>query len=345
MIETAPTHDHDRTAKVLHTIVGHKLPICFVNAVRSVRTLAPGDDLLVIDNASNLPGLTQQLLALESAGESMMVITRASHDLSHNTTVGGLYDAYREAVDYALDGGYDLLHLIQGDMQMPWWGPSMVDRALDLYDSFPDCVNIVTTAIPRDRGVAGAVSEVQESTMELVGYDLTDTGLYHLGRWRERGVRFHGSEQGHARFYRQAGLRVICHPWPPIAQIPWPAVVRNGEVRGREVVPEQPLLLLPLSDQEIADVKGERGPTWLEDVCTPWGWTCLTPMLATALESIDHWVSCYRDLRSRGWRRARPNWERRGLEPKRSIWRTQRRPSVWQVALLPPWHELRRRLR
>ena len=300
MIETVPTHDPDRTAKVLHTIVGHKLPISFVNAVRSVRTLAPGDDLLVIDNASNLPGLTQQLSALESTDESVRVITRASNDLSHNTKVGGLYDAY---------------------------------------------VNIVTTAIPRDRGAAGAVSEVQESTMELVGYGLTDTGLYHLGRWRERGMHFHGSEQGHARFHREAGLRVICHPWPSIAQIPWPAVVRNGEVRGREVIPEQPLPLRPLSDQEIADVKGDRGPTWLEDVCTPWGWTRLTPMLATALESIDHWVSCYRDLRTRGWRRSRPTWERRGLAPGRSIWRTQRRPSVWRVALLPPWHELRRRLR
>ena len=291
MIETVPSHDRDPTAKVLHAIVGHKLPISFLNAIRSVRMCAPAD------------------------------------------------------VGYALGGGHDLLHLIQGDMQMLWWGRCIVDRALDLYDSSPDCVNIVTTAIPRDRGVAGAVSEVQESAMELVGYGLTDTGLYHLGRWRERGVRFHGSEQGHARCYREAGLRVICHPWPPIAQLPWPAVVRNGEVKGREVVPEQPLLLRPLSDQEIADVKGGRGPTWLEDVCTPWGWTCLPPMLATALESIDYWVGRYRDLRSRGWRRARPTWERRGLEPERSIWRTQRRPSLWQVALLPPWHELRRRLR
>ena len=32
-------------------------------------------------------------------------------------------------------------------------------------------------------------------------YGLTDTGLYHLGRWRDRGMRFGPSEREHARLH------------------------------------------------------------------------------------------------------------------------------------------------
>lgn len=337
------THVPDaREPKVLHAVVGHKLPTYFLNAVRSVRALAPGDDLVVVDNASGLPSLTDALEREREAHPQIHVIRRDRNDLSHNTKVGGLYDAYRELVDYALYGGYDLLHLLQGDMQMLWWGPRAVDRALEIYESFPECVNIHTSAIPQDRRLDDdAVEVVDGALLELVNYGLSDTGLYHLGRWRERGVHFHESEGAHARHYHAQGLRVLCHPWPPVAPVPWPAVVRNGRVRGREVIPDHPLLLRPLGAHEIACIQAETRPRWLEDVCMPWGWACLTPMASSAMESIEYWVYRYRDFRARGWP-ARPRWERRGIDPQRSIWRTQRRPRLWQVALLPPWHELKR---
>jgi len=334
----------DPIARVLHAVVGHKLPVYFLNAVRSVRMLAPDDDLLVVDNASGLPQLAAALAQLEATDGRVRVIQRMSNDLSRNTKVGGLYDAYAEVLSYAQDGGYDLLHLIQGDMQMLWWGAAAVDRALELYERFPDCVNIHTTAIPQDRRLSDAVAPVDEGIMALAGYGLSDTGIYHLARWRERGVSFQDSEQGHARFYERQGLRVLCHPWPPVAQVPWPAVVRNGEVKGREVVPSHALLLRPLGDEEIAGMQSAPGPVWLEQVCTPWGWACLSPMTPSALESIEYWVYRYRDFRARGWPAARPTWERRGLDPSSSLWRAQRRPSLWQVALLPPWYEIRRRI-
>lgn len=330
--------------RVLHAIVGHKLPTYFLNAVRSVRMLAPDDDLVVMDNASGLSGLTDQLRQLSAADEHVHLRERTINDLSRNTKVGGLYDACTEIVQYAVEGRYDLLHLMQGDMQMLWWNPAVVEKAMELYEQFPDCVNIATTALPQDRRLSDAVRVREGPLVELPHYGLCDTGLYHLGRWRQREIRFHDNEQAHARAYREAGLRVLCHPWPPVAPVPWPAVVRRGIVRGREVVPRHALLLRPLDAAEVTAVRQAADPIWLEDVCIPWGWTCLNPMATTAPESIEYWVFRYRDFRHRGWNGALPRWERRGIARGRSAWRVQRRPGLWQVALLPLWSELRRRL-
>ncbi len=328
-------------ARMLHVIVGHKLPAYFLNSIRSVRASAPDDDLLVVDNASGLSALQARLSELSVADPKMHLLSRSSNDVSRNSKVGGLYDAYREAVAYAFEHGYGLLHIMQADMQMLWWDDSIVAKALGLFERYPECVNIHMTAIPRDRRLSEQVSIVEGPLVELPGYGLSDTGLYHLGRWRENEVRFLDSEQAHARHYRRGGLKVLCHPWPAVAQIPWPAVVRNAQVRGREVTPRHPLLLRPLSAEEVAAVKRSREPVWLEDVCIPWGWVCLTPMWPSALESIDYWVCRYRDFRQRGWRAAWPRWERRGVE--RGLRRPQRRPSMWEVLLMPPWFELRRR--
>jgi hypothetical protein len=321
--------------------VGHKLPIYFLNAVRSVQRFAPGDDVLVIDNASDLPGLTEELSALESRDPRLRVMRRRSNDLSRNTKVGGLYDAYRGAIDYAMRGDYDLLHLIQGDMQLLWWDEQIVAKAVELYDRFPGCVNIHMCALPQDRRLSPAVKRLDGAVVELTEYGLSDTGLYHLARWRDRGLRFHDSEQAHARTYRDAGMRVLCHPWPAVAPVPWPAVVRNGRVKGREVVPPYEFLLRPLTAVEIAGLLRATAPVWLEAVCVPWGWACLNPMSVSALESIEYWVYRYRDFGLRGWVGACPRWDRRGLRPGCSIWRVQRRPRIWQVALLPPWYGLK----
>ena len=66
-----------------------------------------------------------------------------------NRKVGGLYDAYNEVVTYAIEQGYDYLHIMQHDMQMLWWDESVMVRAREIYTEHPECVNIHTLAIPR----------------------------------------------------------------------------------------------------------------------------------------------------------------------------------------------------
>jgi hypothetical protein len=327
--------------RVLQAIVGHQLPVYFLNSVRSVRRLAPDDDLLVVDNASGSSELIEALSRLADSDARITLRLRSSNDISRNAKVGGLYDAYGEILTHALGGGYDLLHLIQADMQMVWWDERALDAAWDMFVRVPECVNVHTSALPADMG--DGVLWRDARTREIAGYGITDTGFYHLARWRERGVRFGESESGHSRHYHALGLRTLVHPVPPIAPVPWPAVVRSGRVCGREVRLTRELLLRPLNAEELAERQAHAGDVWLEDVCIPWGWSSLTPMASTAPESLDWWVYRYRELRARKWRGALPSWTRSGLDRGESRLRVQRRPSLAALVFRPLRAALRRR--
>jgi hypothetical protein len=332
---------------VLHAIVGHKLPGYFINATNSVRLMAENDDILVVDNASGMPALIRELQSIAEQEPRVSLLLRRTNDLSRNTKVGGLYDAYNEVVGYALDRGYDYLHVMQHDMQMLWWDETIIPRATEIFAEYPGCVNIPTIALARDLALSDGLEYVKPKLVSLSHYGLTDTGLYDLAKWRARDMRFGASETAHSQQYLKEGLRVICHPQPTVAFVPWPAVVRSGRVVGREVESLHQFLLRPLTDSEIRQVKESTERVWLEDVCVPWGWTCLTPYWLTDLRTITYWVYRYRDIRHRGLRAAWPRWRRTGLPPGASIRRVQRAPrfGVLQAMAGPAWHGLRRAIR
>jgi len=319
--------------RVLHAIVGHKLPTYFVNAINSVLLMTGNDDILVVDNASNLPALTRELQSIASQEPRMRLLLRDTNDISRNSKVGGLYDAYNEVITHALGQGYDYLHIIQHDMQLIWWDETVMQCAREIFAEYPECVNISTFAFPHNICLSGNLEYVKPKLVLLRQYGLTDTGLYDLAKWRANDMRFCDSETAHSQKYLAEGMRVFLHPLPTVACIPWPAVVRGGQVIGREVQPRQKFLLRPLTSSEISQVKESTEPVWLESVCIPWVWTCLTPYWVTDLRSIDYWVYLYRDMRSRGLRAAWPRWERRGLPADTSLRRIQRRPrfGLWQV--------------
>jgi hypothetical protein len=319
--------------RVLHAIVGHNLPSYFLNAVHSVLLMTGNDDILVVDNASNLPALTGELRSIADREPRMRLLLRDTNDISRNGRVGGLYDAYNEVIAHALGHGYDYLHIMQHDMQLLWWDETVLRRAREIFAEYPECVNIATIALQQNILLSGSLEYVKPKLVALRKYGLTDTGLYDLAKWRAHDMRFYDSESAHSQKYLAAGHRVFLHPLPTVAHIPWPAVVRNGQVIGREVQPRQSFLLRPLNPSEISEVKESTEPVWLEDVCIPWGWTCLTPYWTTDVRSRDYWVYFYRDVRHRGLRAAWPRWERRGLPAGTSLRQIQRHPrfGLWQV--------------
>jgi hypothetical protein len=328
------------TGRVLHVVVGHGLRTYFLNAVRSVRTTAPDDEILIVDNASPDTGLRVELARISAEDPHMRLLLRDSNDLT-NGKVGGLYDAYREAFALATNEGFDYLHLVQGDMQVLWWDDEVVSRAAELFDSEVRCVNIYTVLLTSDRAFSDEIEQLgRGEPSKLRHYGLTDTGLYHLGRWREFDMSFADNEREHAQKYLAQCFTVICHPWPTDAPIPWPAVVRKGVQRGREIVPRKPFLLRPLSPESIAELK-QRSWTWLEDVCIPWGWTCLTPMGTTHL-GPDYWAARRQDAASHGLISSLPRWERRGLDVGRwnPFWRSQYRPSLLKLIVVVPVREI-----
>jgi hypothetical protein len=344
----AEMHDDvvtDAGRRILHAIVGHKFPGYFTNAVSSVLLMAAGDDILVVDNASNLPALTEKLRSVAKQEPRVRLLLRDTNDLSRNGKVGGLYDAYNEVVSHALREGYDYLHIMQHDMQLLWWDESVVQCAQEIYAGHPECVNISMFAQPHYSSLGGNLEYVKPKIARLRDYGLTDTGLYHLERWRRHDMRFLGSETAHAKKYLDQGLEVFLHPTPAVGLIPWPAVVRGGRVVGREVERRQQFLLRPLTPSQISHVKEAAEPAELESIGIPWGWTCLTPYWATDLRKIDYWVYAYRDIRRRGPLAARPRWERRGLAAGTSLRGAQRRPrlGLWPALVQPAWYTVRRR--
>lgn len=316
-------------ASVLHVVVGHGLPVSFLNAVRSLQAAAPGDAILVIDNASPDEALRAELGALAAADSRLEVVLRSENDVRSNAKVGSLYTAYALAFARAVAAGYDLVHVLQGDMQTLWWDDEAVDRALALFEAHPTCVNVATLLLPRDRQLTDELeASKSEGVLRLRKYGLTDTGLFHLGRWAALGCAFGTSEREHAGRFLEAGFEVLCHPWPTDAWLPWPAVVRNGTQVGKEVRSGAPFLLRPLGPEAVHRVKAATGPVWLEDACVPWGWTCLTPMWTTGLDTLDYWVLRYRDARRNGLAHVLPRLDRRGAEGAGRPW--------WQLPFRPP---------
>jgi hypothetical protein len=338
-----------RRPSVLHLVVGYGLPVYFLNAVRSVRAAAPADQVLVIDNASPGSDLRHELSRIAGADDKIDLVLRTTNDVRRNRKVGSLYTAYETAVERAIDRGFDYLHIIQGDLQMLWWDDELVRRASEIFEARPDCVNVYTQLLSRDKVLADELIPAgPDGLMKLRRYGLTDTGLYHLGRWRANAMRFGQAEQDHARHYLSKGLEVICHPWPADAPIPWPAVMRNGRRSGREVSTSKPYLLRPLAADEVVRLKQSSGYPWLEDFCVPWGWVCAAPMWVTRVDSIDYWVLRYRDARANGLRHLLPYPVLRGVDDsdRRGPLRTYPyRPSVFRLLVAAPAGEAARRLR
>ncbi len=333
---------------MLHVVVGHGLPAYFLNSVRSVRAAAPEDPVLVIDNASPQPELRSALRRMAAEDPKIDLILRSSNELRRNRKVGGLYDAYKMAFEHAVARKFDLLHLLQSDFQLMWWDDDLVEKSRKLYAAHPHCVNIQMQFLSHDKKLTDDLAPADGGLTRLKNYGLTDTGLYHLGRWQARAMQFGPNEQAHARRYLGEGLEVLCHPWPTDAPIPWPAVIRNGTQRGREVVTGKPFLLKPLRPGDVAHLKAAASRVWLEDMCIPWGWACATPMWVSGLDSMDYWVLRYRDAKKNGLRHILPRLELRGVEGEgwRALMRAHRyRPPFSGLLALAPVRGITRGLR
>ena len=328
------------SGSVLHVVVGHEQPTYFLNAIRSVRACAPSDPLLVIDNASTHRGLRRALRQIEAEDDLVEVVLRGSNDTRLNGKVGELYLAYAEAFAAATARGYDLLHLVQADFQVLWWDDELVARSLALFEAHPRCVNLFTQLLSRDVELAETlVPSSTPGVLALRGYGLTDTGIYHLERWRRFGMRFDADETLHAARYLRDGYEVLCHPWPVDAAIPWPSVVRGGVERGREVRRREAFLLRPLDDAAVVRLKAAHPPGRHEDFAIPWGWLSLAPVWATDADALGYWVLRYRQARRDGVAAALPRLDRRGVPAGSWLWLLltyQHRPPLGRLFLMAP---------
>jgi hypothetical protein len=319
---------------ILHVIVGHGLPVMFRNAVASFRAVCPDGELLVIDNGSPQQALRDDLVRRANHDVRTTTVLRDNNNLE-NAKVGALYAAYRLAFDIATERGFRYVHLLQGDLQVLWWDLDALAKLSELYQRHRNCVNVHTLALSTDRALMGVV-QVDKATGDTVmpDYGVTDTGMFHLQRWRDSGMRFMSSEQETAALAREKGLITVVCPWPTEVPVPWPAVVRRGRQVGREVKTAKPYLCRPLDQTAVAMVKRSASPVPLETVCTPWGWWCLAPMSETDLSRWYYLNYRRRAVQRDGWR-GRPHWITRGLDHNWEVLITPHRPSLAALVLRP----------
>lgn len=330
---------------VLHVVVGHGLPRLFLNTVSSVQALVPGEPLLVIDNASPQRALHEELRRQAEAHPATRLVRRERNERV-NGKVGGLYGAYEMAWATAAAEGFDYVHLMQADMQLLWWDEVLLHKAEEIYARQPNCVNIVTMALSKDRQLAGELRTDPVSGYTVLSrYGVTDTGLYSMARWASSGMAFGASESEHARAALGKGLAAVVLPCPTEVQVPWPAVVRKGRQVGREVRTSKPFLCRPLNPEEKERVKAAVTPVTMEEVCVPWGWTCLSPMWNSDVNNVYYLALRRKDISLHGWRRGLPRWDRRGVERRWPPLGRPHRPSVAKLLTLPLWSALRSRAR
>jgi hypothetical protein len=321
--------------RILHVIVGHGLPVLFLNTVDSFRAVCPRSELLVIDNRSPQASLRADLARRAEADPAMQLLLRDTNDPA-NSKVGELYEAYRCAFDIARRRGFDYVHLLQGDMQVMWWDEDARRKLAELYLRHPRCVNIHTRALSSDRTLMrDIVVDAATRDAVLAHYGMTDTGLYDLARWDESGMVFATSETATSAIALERGLEVVVSPWPTEVPVPWPAVVRSGRQVGREVTTAKPFLCRPLDDQAVAAIKTAGYPVPWEEMCVPWGWSCLAPMSETDLSKWYYLNYRRRAILRHGWRQGAPRWITEGLDRRVDRVLAPHRPALLALLLRP----------
>ena len=321
--------------EILHVIVGHSLPVLFMNAVTSFRAICPDAELLVIDNASPQSSLRRRLADIGRADPRTEVVLRNSNHRG-SEKVGELYEAYELAFSSACERGFKYVHLLQGDMQMLWWDDDARAKIAELYRRHPNCVNVFTRALSSDRTLTGSVTvDAETGDAVLRAYHLSDTGMFHLERWAASGVRFEATEELTSARAGELGLRTFVSPWPTEVPVPWPAVVRKGRQVGREVRTSKPYLCRPLGPEAVETVKKADYPVAWEDICVPWGWSCLTPMSETDLSKWYYLNYRWLAVRTHGWRAGAPRWASAGLDRRADLLLAPRRPPLWRLVLQP----------
>ena len=320
---------------ILHVVVGHGLPTLFLNTVRSFREVCPTSALLVIDNGSPQAGL-RRALEERAAREPQTEARAARHERAGEREGGRAVRRLPAGLRLAAGEGFRYVHLLQGDMQCMWWDRDARAKLAELYHRHPACVNVHTRALSSDRTLMGdLVVDVLSGDATLPGYGMTDTGMVDLRRWEEHGMRFLRSEEETAALAAAKGLEVVVSPWPTEVPVPWPAVVRSGRQVGREVQAGKPLLCRPLGHADVAAIKAAAYPVAWEEMCVPWGWSCLAPMSETDLSNWYYLNYRRRAVQRHGWRAGRPRWVVRGLDRRRDLVTAPHRPSVMRLVLRP----------
>jgi hypothetical protein len=320
-------------SSVLHVVVGAGVIPHFRNAIESIITHT-NDRVFAVYNSISPADAARFSRYAENAGFGDRVVFRTLGNQGTSKT-GSLYDAYNLAIDFAIEGHFDYLNLVQADCQLMWWSDALVTRLDEIFAaarvSDGPGVLCVGTIFPVFGKYVGSnihntiVFNSKLKTFVEMGAGMGDVGIFSISAIRASGFRFVDTETELQERYRRGGYVVPLLDAPCVAFIPWPATVRNGKVVGSVVEPlpaGTPMLqLVDGANPAATERSWGDSPFWMEDWVRPTGWNCLFPYWPTSIEN--------------------PKWFRRRLRACQLLgvrpWATTRRIFEDSCGSAPGW--------
>jgi hypothetical protein len=274
------------------------------NCVRSIELFSPETKLVVFDDKSDDPLTLAALDDIAARGHEVVVneeVSTARH--------GNLYPNLNRALHLAHSRQFRLLHLVEDDTQFVWRNADLEADVAALLAAFPKAAGVGAYFWKLATKARGDVLPGHPAYRMRYGPGSQNT-FVDVPRLVNLGFRYQADEASTMQHGASLGLEALALAHPVVTRIPWPMYARHRGVTGDHVLTDKPLLIKPLSDDDIrrlATRNIEQFP-YAEDYCLPWGWRCWKPY---------GWTSSYRS-----WARgllsvARHRRSIRGLIPRR----------------------------
>ncbi len=235
------------------------------NLLESITRFYPDFDVAVFDDMSEDSATGKLLAALKQKGTRVITGDADTTKSKH----GGLYTQMNEALNYAIEQGFDYAYFVQDDMQFLWRDETLEIRVKEVF-GYNECVMCNCNFLQKilKAGIEERLPWVKECAFSFKGNGVADTGIINLQKAKYIGLHFPcHSESGNGRYWHDRNYRLYWLPQPHLAWVPWPTTYRNKSKESRN-----PRFLNPLSADAINKLAGNNSYVYLEDYTSIQGW-------------------------------------------------------------------------
>jgi glycosyltransferase involved in cell wall biosynthesis len=280
--------------RLLTCITTYNQPRYLPNAVDSTLELFRHGDLVISDTGSDSAEQLDYLEGLERRG--LPVLRRDPGEVVRGALYANLYPGMNAALDFAQEGGYDVVQFVQDDMQFTWHDPELPAKVELIFAARSDAAQVTTTFFKQILYTIRARLEFCEDVRayHVRPYGMSDLGFVRVDLLDEHGFRFNGSENETSAFWRERDYRLYSLHSPVLAWLP---THLDGIARPRV----ERFYLKPLDDGQIARLTSRplAEVPYHEDWCLPWGWACLRPYWFTRRDAEEYFRLLLGSFRAR----------------------------------------------
>lgn len=293
--------------KIIHLIYGAALFWYFKNAINSVILKDNSSDIIICINngpknqIKKILDFTKLIRRNYFFKRKLIIKTFTQNKTNPLCKVGNLYKSYNYALNYCYKNNYEILHILQNDMQLMEWNNKILNLATELFaknkstihiqTGFVRCVTPEPLIFKKKMFLSSINKNHQVSFLE--NYGITDWGLYDLKKLKKVNFKFKTTEGQLGLALVQKKIHTIVFPLPFVGVIPWPATYRHDTILGFQIKSKNKLILKNKYSNNFLQMlkKLNNNLFFQEDWIDPNGWRCLYPPLYTDFSYITYWIN------------------------------------------------------